>query len=97
MSDLVDFVYQDLLYGLTELSAFQPQTIEDLYDAYFLLDSLFREFGRLLQFVECALSLNEDWHKVSRKSPVRKPIPLVDYKKCLSLGSISGPRRQIYL
>ena len=35
MSDLVDFIYQDLLYGLNELTAFQPQTIEDLYDAYF--------------------------------------------------------------
>ena len=41
MSDLVDFVYQDLLYGLNELTAFQPQTIEDLYEAYFLLDILF--------------------------------------------------------
>ena len=60
MSDLVDFVYQDLVYGLNELIAFQPQTIEDLHDAYMLLDTLFREYGRLMHFVETALSLNED-------------------------------------
>ena len=60
MSDLVDFVYQDLLYGLTELTVFQPQTLEDLYDAFVLLEVLFREFGRLLQFVENATSLRED-------------------------------------
>ena len=38
----------------------QPQTIQDLYDAYILLDTLFHEFGRLLQFVESATSLHED-------------------------------------
>ena len=56
----MDFVYQDLLYGLTELTVFQPQTLEDLYDAFVLLEVLFREFGRLLQFVENATSLRED-------------------------------------
>ena len=60
MSDIVDFAYQDLLYGLNELVSFQPQTIEDLFDAFFLLDTLFREFGRLLNFVDNATSLNED-------------------------------------
>ena len=60
MSDIVDFAYQDLLYGLNELVDFQPQTVEELYDAYFLLDTLFREFGRILDFVETAISLNED-------------------------------------
>ena len=64
MSDLVDFIYQDLLYGLNELTAFQPQTIQDLYDAYILLDTLFHEFGRLLQFVESATSSHEDWNQV---------------------------------
>ena len=60
MSDLANFAYQDLLYGLNELVDFQPQTVEELYDAYFLLDTLFREFGRILDFVETAISLNED-------------------------------------
>lgn len=60
MGDLIDFVFQDLIYGLNDLTAFQPQTIEDLYDAYFFLDTLFREFGRLIHFVENATSLNED-------------------------------------
>ena len=60
MSDLANFAYQDLLYGLNELVSFQPQTIEDLFDAFFLLDTLFREFGRLLNFVDNATSLNED-------------------------------------
>ena len=31
MSSLVEFVYQDLLCGLNELTSFQPQTLEDLY------------------------------------------------------------------
>ena len=60
MSDFVDFVYQDLLYGLDELTAFRPQTIEDLYDAYVFLDILFCEFGQLLHFVNSATSMNED-------------------------------------
>ena len=85
MSDLVDFVYQDLLYGLKELTAFQPQTIEDLYDAYFLLDILFREFGRLLHFVENAMSSNEDWRQVD----VHKKVSNRVKKICLCLGSNS--------
>ena len=60
MSDLVNFIYQDLLYGLRALTAFHPQSIEDLFEAYLLLDTLFCEFGQLLFFVENATSLNED-------------------------------------
>ena len=95
MSDLVDFVYQDLLYGLNELTAFQPQTIEDLYDAYFLLDILFREFGRLLHFVENAMSSNEDWRQVDVHKKVRNRLKKISQHLGSNSHSFKIMRRSV--
>ena len=59
MSDLVNFAYQDLIYGLNELIAFQPQNVEDLYDAYFLFES--NTFKSKLEINPLFDMLSNDW------------------------------------